>query len=60
MVENRPCFILIVDGIVIVEALKLPAMTPMMMKPFMFVMAAVRTTEVSPERGEEMDRMGVV
>lgn len=39
---------------------KLPAMTPIMIKPFMLVMEAVKTTLVRPERGEEIERMGVV
>jgi hypothetical protein len=49
-----------VEGIVIVDELNAPCMTPITIKPFIFVITAVTTTEVRPETGEEMLRIGVV
>jgi len=49
-----------VEGIVMVEALKVPGITPITMKPFMFVIKAVTATEVRPETGDEIVRAGVV
>lgn len=39
---------------------KAPSITPITIKPFIFVITAVITTEVSPERGDEIVIVGVV
>lgn len=51
---------LLTVGMVIVVLSKAPYKTPMTMNPFMLVMMAVITVEVSPESGEEMVMVGVV
>ena len=51
---------LLTVGTVIVVLSKAPYKTPMTMNPFMLVMMAVITVEVSPERGEDMVMVGVV
>ena len=58
--ENYPPLMLVVEGMVMVAASNAPSMAPITRKPFMLVMEAVITTEVSPERGEEMVMVGVV
>lgn len=58
--EKIPFFMLLVEGIVIVEESKSPGRTPMIMNPFMLVIEAVITTEVNPEIGEDMVMIGVV
>jgi hypothetical protein len=49
-----------VEGIVMVDELKAPCMTPTTIKPFIFVRRAVTATEVRPEAGEEILMAGVV
>jgi len=45
---------LVVDGTVMVAASNAPSIAPIMMKPFMLVMLAVITTDVRPDKGEDM------
>ena len=51
---------LVVEGMVILVASNAPYIAPITMKPFILVIDAVITTEVSPESGEEMVIVGVV
>ena len=46
-------------GRVMLRGSKEPSMQPTRMKPFMLVTVAVITTELRPERGSEMERVGV-
>ena len=58
--ENSPLLILLTVGKVILVLSNIPSIAPIMMNPFMLVIKAVRTTEVSPDWGEEMVMIGVV
>ena len=60
MVENWPFLMLVVEGTVMVVALNAPCMTPMTINPFMLVMLALMTTEVSPDSGDDIFMTGAV
>lgn len=45
---------LVVEGTVMVVASNAPSIAPIMMNPFMLVMLAVITTDVRPDKGEDM------
>lgn len=60
VVLNIPDFIKVVVGRVMADALKVPFITPIIIKPFIFVIAALKTTLFNPDIGLERVMVGVV